>query len=106
VRFTEGSATIAPESEGRLDRVIAVLARCPEARVEVGAFTDSGGTAARNRALSEIRAASVVEYLSAAGVARDRLAAVGYGEANPIAPNETEEGRARNRRIEFKILGL
>lgn len=104
IRFTEGSATIAPESEGRLDRLVAILGRCPEARVEIGAYTDSGGTAARNRALSEIRAASVLEYLAGAGVVRDRLTAVGYGEANPIAPNETEEGRARNRRIEFKLL--
>jgi OOP family OmpA-OmpF porin len=104
IRFIEGSATIAPESEGRLDRLVAILGRCPEVRVEIGAYTDSGGTAARNRALSEIRAASVVEYLVGAGVVRDRLTAVGYGEANPIAPNETEEGRARNRRIEFKLL--
>ncbi|MCW5715419.1 MAG: OmpA family protein [Bauldia sp.] len=106
VKFTEGSVAIAPESEGRLDRLVAILGRCPESRVEIGGYTDSLGTTDRNRNLSQIRANSVREYLVAAGVADDRLTAVGYGEVSPIASNETEEGRARNRRIEFKILEL
>lgn len=104
VKFTEGSTQIAPESEGRLDRLVAILQRCPEAAIEVGGHTDSGGTAERNRVLSELRAQSVVDYLNAAGIAGDRLSAVGYGEDHPIATNDTEEGRAQNRRIEFKVL--
>jgi OOP family OmpA-OmpF porin len=106
IGFTESSATIAPASEGRLDRIVAILSRCPAARIEIGAYTDSAGTAARNQALSEIRAASVLEYMVGAGVASDRLVAVGYGELDPIASNDTEDGRTRNRRIEFKILEL
>ncbi|MGV8841390.1 MAG: OmpA family protein [Bauldia sp.] len=106
VKFTEGSIAIAPESEGRLDRLVAILGRCPDAPVEIGGHTDSEGTTARNRAISEQRAISVRDYLVAAGVADDRLTAVGYGEANPITTNETLEGRAQNRRIEFRILEL
>jgi OOP family OmpA-OmpF porin len=106
IRFNEGSTAIAAESEGRLDRLVAILQRCPQAEVEIGGHTDSAGTAARNQELSRIRAQAVVNYLEAAGVAADRLTAVGYGEANPIASNETEEGRAQNRRIEFRIVEL
>ncbi len=104
IQFGEGSAAIAPESEGRLDRLVAILQRCPDAPVEIGGYTDAGGTTARNQALSQIRAQAVVDYLEQAGIAAGRLSAVGYGEANPIASNDTEEGRAQNRRIEFKII--
>ena len=103
IQFGEGSAAIAPESEGRIDRLVAILPRCPDAAVEIGGYTDAGGTTARNQALSQIRAQAVVDYLEQAGIAADRLTAVGYGEANPIASNDTEEGRAANRRIEFKV---
>jgi OOP family OmpA-OmpF porin len=106
IRFNEGSTAIALESEGRLDRLVAILRRCPDAAVEIGGHTDSAGTAARNQELSRIRAEAVVNYLTGAGIPADRLGAVGYGEANPIASNETEEGRARNRRIEFRIVEL
>lgn len=104
VKFNEGSTLVAPESEGRLDRLVAVLERCPESMVEIGGHTDSGGAAERNQALSQLRAESVMNYLIESGISADRLSAVGYGEANPIADNETEEGRARNRRIEFTIV--
>ena len=106
IRFNEGSTAIVAESEGRLDRLVAILQRCPLAGIEIGGHTDSFGTATRNRELSRIRAQAVVDYLELAGIAADRLAAVGYGEVNPIASNETEEGRAQNRRIEFRIVEL
>jgi OOP family OmpA-OmpF porin len=105
IKFSEGSAAIAPESEGRLDRLVAILSRCPNAGVEIGGHTDSGGTTARNQALSQIRAEAVIVYLQQAGIAAEQLAAVGYGETDPIADNDTEEGRAQNRRIEFTIVG-
>lgn len=104
IKFNEGAASIAPESEGRLDRLAAILQRCPTARIELGGYTDAEGTPQRNETLSRIRAEAVLNYLVAAGIAGDRLTAVGYGEANPIATNETVEGRAANRRIEFKVL--
>lgn len=104
IKFNEGAASIAPESEGRLDRLAAILQRCPSARIELGGYTDSDGTPQRNETLSRIRAQAVLDYLVAAGIAGDRLTAVGYGETNPIATNDTVEGRAANRRIEFKVL--
>jgi OmpA-OmpF porin, OOP family len=104
IKFDEGTTAIAAESEGRLDRLVAILQRCADAKVEIGGHTDSFGTTARNQELSRIRAQAVVDYLEQAGIPADRLSAVGYGEANPIASNETEEGRAQNRRIEFRIV--
>jgi OOP family OmpA-OmpF porin len=83
---------------------VAILQRCPDSAVEIGGYTDSGGGTGRNQILSQIRAQAVVDYLVNAGIAADRLTAVGYGETNPIASNDTEEGRAQNRRIEFKIV--
>ncbi|MCW5695462.1 MAG: OmpA family protein [Bauldia sp.] len=103
VKFAEGAATIAPESQGRLDRLVAIIQRCPDAEVEIGGHTDAGGSNAVNLTLSQARAEAVVEYLVQAGVQGDRLSAVGYGETSPVASNDTAEGRARNRRIEFTI---
>jgi OOP family OmpA-OmpF porin len=80
-----------------------VVARCPDAGVEVGAHSDSGGSSARNRDLTQTRAEAIVEYLVAAGVKRERLTAVGYGETKPIADNATATGKAVNRRIEFSF---
>jgi outer membrane protein OmpA-like peptidoglycan-associated protein len=66
--------------------------------------TDSTGSDAYNQALSERRAQSVADYLSMRGVARARMGIRGYGETQPIAPNETEEGRSQNRRVEIKVV--
>jgi outer membrane protein OmpA-like peptidoglycan-associated protein len=76
----------------------------PGLRIEISGHTDSLGPQAINLTLSEKRATAVKNYLIAHGVASDRLRAEGYGEFNPIATNETEEGRAKNRRVEFKVL--
>ncbi len=101
IGFDGGKAELTVDSEGILDRASAVIARCPEAGVEVGAHSDSDGSASRNRDLTQVRAESIVEYLVAAGVKRERLTAVGYGESKPIADNKTAAGKAANRRIEF-----
>lgn len=103
IQFDKGDSTVAPESEGLLDRLAAVIDRCPEARIEVGGHTDSGGSTRRNRDLSQARADAVVDYLANAGILRERLTAVGYGETRPIASNDNEEGRAQNRRIELTV---
>ena len=81
-----------------------IVDRCPDLRVEVGGHTDSDGAASNNLRLSEARARSVVQFLSRAGVGADRLEAVGYGEAQPIASNATADGKAKNRRIAFTVL--
>ncbi len=101
IGFDGGKAGLTEDSEGILDRASAVIARCPEAGVEVGAHSNSDGSAARNRDLTQARAETIVEYLVAAGVKRERLTAVGYGETKPIADNTTAAGKAANRRIEF-----
>ncbi len=101
IGFDGGKASLMEDSESILDRASAVIARCPDAGVEVGAHSDTAGSAARNHDLTQTRAETIVEYLVAAGVKRERLTAVGYGETKPIADNATAAGKAANRRIEF-----
>ncbi len=103
IQFDTGSATIAPESFGLLDRLVVVVRRCEGAKVEIAGHTDSVGSADSNLALSEARAKSVVDYLAQSGIAGERVEARGYGANRPVASNETAEGRAQNRRIEFTV---
>jgi OOP family OmpA-OmpF porin len=103
VRFEPGSATINPDSVGLLDRLAETALRCPTASIEVNGHTDSDGDAAANQALSEKRAQAVVDFLVKAGLPADRFKAAGYGSSQPVAANDTEEGKARNRRIEFLV---
>jgi OmpA-OmpF porin, OOP family len=88
--------------------VIAAIAEtlrdCPDARFEIAGHTDSSGRAAVNQTLSEARAAAVLEALAAEEIETVGLQAVGYGPDRPIADNDTPEGRALNRRIEFALL--
>jgi OOP family OmpA-OmpF porin len=105
IEFDGGKAELSEESLGLLDRVAAVLDRCPDAPVEIGAHTDSDGSSSMNNDLSQQRAEAVTEYLVGLGIRRERLTAEGFGEAKPIADNSTADGRAQNRRIEF-VVGL
>lgn len=98
--FGTGSATIQPESGPQLDRVVEYLTHRPSVRLRIAGHTDDVGNAARNQALSESRARSVRDYLVAHGIDASRVEAVGYGPTQPVAPNDTEEGRQQNRRIE------
>ena len=104
VTFDGSKATISRDSYGLLDRIAATLVRCPAVKVEVGAHSDSDGSASRNRDLTQARAEAVVDYLVDAAVERERLTAVGYGETVPVADNATAEGKAANRRVEFKVI--
>ncbi|MCX5493561.1 OmpA family protein [Kaistia dalseonensis] len=105
VQFESGTATILPDSYGLLDRLAAIVQRCPAATVEVGAHTDSGGGTRKNQALSEARAKAVVDRLVEDGVRQERLRPIGYGQSRPIASNSNAAGRAQNRRIEFNVVG-
>jgi len=73
-------------------------------RVEIAGHTDARGSDAYNSKLSNQRAQSVMNYLTERGIAADRMSAKGYGESEPVADNETDEGRELNRRVELKIL--
>ena len=88
---------------GLLDRMIETAMRCPGAGIEVGGHTDAAGDADANMTLSQRRAQAVVDYMVRAGVSADRLKAVGYGASEPLASNDTDEGKAQNRRIEFVV---
>lgn len=105
VLFGSASDDLADEGRSDLDAVAALLLACEGVPVEVAGHTDSNGSASFNLDLSERRAQAVVDYLIEQGMDEDRLAAVGYGETQPIADNSTAEGRAQNRRIEFVVGG-
>ena len=104
VNFEIGKARLLPQSTQVLDDVAAALIANPQWRVEVAGYTDSTGSAAVNRRLSHARANAVREYLVRRGVPASRLVARGYGPADPVAPNTTADGRARNRRVELRQL--
>jgi OOP family OmpA-OmpF porin len=103
IRFESGRAIIDPDSAGLLDRLIETALRCPNANVEIAGHTDADGDEAFNRALSEKRAQAVADYLVRAGLPADRFKAMGYGSLQPVAGNDTDEGKAQNRRIEFVV---
>ena len=92
-----------PESKTELNRLTAFLQAHPSVKIEVGGHTDNQGDDQYNLKLSQERAQAVVNYLVNKGIDKSRLTAKGYGETKPIADNDTEEGRAKNRRTEFTI---
>ena len=101
--FKSGSAEIDISSAPTLARAAAALAKAPDAKVEIAGFTDNVGRAATNKKLSQKRAEAVRKYLIEAGTPAPQLTAVGYGAAQPVGDNKTEEGRLQNRRIEFRV---
>lgn len=103
IEFVANKAEITGDSFGLLDRVAATIARCPDTQIEVAAHTDSAGSTSKNRDLTQSRAEAIVDYLVDAGVRRERLTAVGYGETKPIADNGTSDGKVANRRVEFTV---
>lgn len=104
VNFETAKADLTPGALEVLDRVATSLAAYPEIRVEVAGHTDSKGSRAYNVRLSQKRADAVRDYLVGKGIAADRLVAKGYGPDKPLATNDTEEGRAQNRRTELNKL--
>jgi OOP family OmpA-OmpF porin len=103
VLFPFGSAELRPEAEAPLHAVVNLFRAQPGVSAEVAGHTDSIGSAEYNKALSTQRAAAVVEWLVNHGVPRDRLRPVGYGATRPVAANDTEDDRRRNRRVELTI---
>ena len=103
IRFESGKADIVADSAGLLDRLIETALRCPNANIEVAGHTDADGEEAANQALSEKRAQAVADYLIRAGLPANRFTPVGYGSTQPIAGNDSDQGKAQNRRIDFVV---
>lgn len=101
--FDTASTDLDLASHQTLDKLAQIIRNCPDFIIEVEGHTDSAGEPAANQRLSERRAGSVREYLLRAGVQSASLSAIGYGDARPVAPNDTPANMARNRRIEFNI---
>jgi outer membrane protein OmpA-like peptidoglycan-associated protein len=104
ITFDFNSATLKPEFGGVLDKVSQTLTQYNQTVVEIAGHTDSVGTDQYNQALSERRANSVAGYLGSHGVMQQRMIVVGAGETRPVASNDTDAGRAQNRRVEITLV--
>jgi outer membrane protein OmpA-like peptidoglycan-associated protein len=104
ILFETDSAKLAPSAADLVGRLSEVMKKNPDIKVAVVGHTDSTGDYRYNLQLSERRARAMVDALAKAGVAASRLAAVGIGPLSPMAPNDTAEGRAQNRRVELVLI--
>lgn len=104
IYFATSSSRLEDRSEPFLDTLVDVVSRCPDLSVQIAGHTDADGSAGINQSLSETRANAVLVYLIDAGVDERRIRSIGFGETQPVAPNDTEENKQRNRRIEFTVL--
>jgi outer membrane protein OmpA-like peptidoglycan-associated protein len=105
VNFDFDKATLRPDAEPALNQVLALMKDEPKLAVEIGGHTDNVGKPDYNMKLSDERAASVVKWLEAHGIAASRLSSHGYGDTQPLVKNDSDEHRARNRRVELKRKG-
>jgi outer membrane protein OmpA-like peptidoglycan-associated protein len=103
VRFNTNKSSLTAEAKANLDKLVPVFKEYPDTDITIYGYTDITGTASYNLKLSGERAASVRDYLANRGVASKRFQVTGLGIADPIASNETEQGRSQNRRVEFAI---
>jgi len=104
INFEVNSAKLTSASYSYLDRFVDFLKDNPKVKLEISGHTDNTGLESYNQKLSERRAKAVVDYLVSKEISEDGLTAKGYGSKQPIESNETEEGRAKNRRVEIKVL--
>lgn len=101
--FDTGKATLKPESEAQLNNAVAIMKAFPKVKIKIGGYTDNVGKAESNLKLSGDRAKNVMSEMVKRGVAAARMSAEGYGDKNPVASNDTEAGRAQNRRISISV---
>lgn len=104
VFFDVNKATLRSESVNELDRLVSIMNENPKMKIEVSGHTDSDGNDELNLKLSQARAKSVLDYVVKKGVDADRMVAKGYGETQPMAPNDTPDNKQMNRRTEIKVL--
>lgn len=103
INFASGSSDIPADNKAILDQAVTLLNKVSGVKLNVGGHTDSTGNAASNKALSQRRAQAVVDYLTSKGADASKLVAQGHGSDQPVAENTTDEGRFKNRRIEFSV---
>lgn len=103
IRFDTNKSTLTTTAKANLDKLVPVFNEYPDTNIQIYGYTDSSGADDYNLKLSQQRAASVRSYLSGKGLANSRFATTGLGEADPIASNETVDGKSQNRRVEFAI---
>lgn len=103
IMFDVNKSTLKAESEAKLNNILAILNAYPAVNLKIGGYTDSDGNDAKNMKLSDDRAKATMTWLTGKGIDAARLSAEGYGEANPIATNDTPENKAKNRRISFSV---
>ena len=103
VRFDTNKSTLTANAKANLDKLVPVFNQYPDTNIQIYGYTDSTGTAEYNLKLSDQRAASVKAYLIGKGLAAGRFVTTGMGIADPIATNDTPEGRSQNRRVEFAV---
>jgi outer membrane protein OmpA-like peptidoglycan-associated protein/tetratricopeptide (TPR) repeat protein len=104
VFFEFNQYKLKPESFSELNRLIVFLKKSPKMKIEIGGHTDNTGNDEYNKKLSQQRANSVMDYLIQKGIEKESLISTGYGESKPIVSNDTESGKAKNRRVEFKVI--
>ena len=104
--FDYDKATILQQSYSELQSLLGILRSHPNMKIEIDGHTDGHGSVDYNQRLSENRAKAVVDFLISKGIDPKRLQYKGFGKTKPIDTNTTEEGRARNRRVEFKVISL
>jgi OmpA-OmpF porin, OOP family len=101
INFDTNAAIIKPESQGIIDQIVELMKSQPELNLSIEGHTDSQGLLASNKTLSLNRAKAVIQAVSKGGVNSSAMSAVGWGQEKPVADNGTEEGRAKNRRVEI-----
>ena len=105
INFASGSAKLNEDSYVELGKVLKLMENNKDIKLEISAHTDNIGVYSRNMRLSRQRAQSVYSYLVKSGVSKKRLISKGYGSLKPLVPNNSKENRAKNRRVEFKVIG-
>ena len=106
VYFDQSSYVLRAESYPQLNKLVKTLVTTPKLAIEIAGHTDNVGDRRLNQSLSENRAKVIRGYLIRSGIAESRLKAVGYGDTRPAAPNDSEENKRKNRRVEFVVVAL
>jgi len=101
INFDTGKSTIKPESGKIIEQIVQMMKKAPDLTISVEGHTDSVGSPEKNKVLSQERAKAVVAAITKEGVNAQRLSSTGFGQDKPIADNSTEDGKAKNRRVEL-----